>query len=243
MIAEFIKFHQHNLAYDPMVIWGLDHKCIYASKIYLEYVGVTEMVGKHLAEISEEYTLLGYEFRDKVSTKVIETKRPHICSYLLANRLSDDFSMHETLIFPIFDDAENLIAYCSKPSQLQHSMTTSKVLSNISSSNNINYRIQQTLTERERIIVFLLIIGLAHKEISSLLSTIYGEVIKLSSVSTMISRQIYSKFDTSTNSMLVQKAIAAGMLHNIPRRLVEHLPRIVFVEDYVLFCKRHGLIL
>lgn len=240
-LSTFIRFHQHNFAYDPLVIWDLNHRCLYASRIYLEYLGISEMTGKSFADVSEEYALLGREFRSKVTCKVLESGKPYICFFLLANRSSDDFGMHQACVFPIFDQANNLIAYCSRPFQLRHDIAATRMLSAISASDISNCIRQQSVTEREKIVVFLLIIGLSHKEIAGILSRVYKEPVSVSSVSTMVSRQIYSKFDTSVASILIQKAIYSGMFYNIPRRLVENLPRIVFVEDYMAFCKQHGL--
>lgn len=238
----FIRFHEQNFAYDPLIIWDLNHQCLYASKIYLEYIGTSDMKGKYLSDISEEYQLLSTEFREKVTTKVLDTKKPHLCFFLLANRSSDDFGMHQIQIFPLFDKTNQLIAYCSRSFQLLNEIATTQIISSVSSTEINKTRIDHTtITEREKIVIFLLTIGLSHKEIAQLLSRIYEKKISISSVSNMISRQIYLKFDTNVNSILIQKAVFSGLFYNIPRRLVENLSRIIFVEDYILFTKQHGL--
>ena len=61
---------------------------------------------------------------------------------------------------------------------------------------------------------------MSHKEIATTLSDIFNEEVLLNSVSTLISRQIYAKFDTKVNSVLLIKAILNGFLYNIPSKLV-----------------------
>lgn len=242
LLVSFIEFHKCNFVYDPLVVWNLEHKCLYASAIYLAYIGMEDLNGKLLADVSEEYAILSNEFRSKVTLKVLESKKPHQCFLLLYNRLSNDYGMYQACVFPIFDRENNLIAYCSRTHQIRHDMAVFNMMQAMSPYKKKNPLLRiKALTEREKMVVFLLIIGFSHKEIAEVLTNIYTEPVSSSSISVMISRQIYPKFDTSQISTLIHRAILSGFLYNVPRLLVEKLPRIIFVEDYAALCQRLGL--
>lgn len=242
-LSEFIRFHQYNFAYDPFVIWDLNNKCLYASEVYLKYIGVSDLVGKSLSEVSDEYAILSKEFQINVVPKLLETKEPLICFFLLANTPSDTFGMHTALLFPIFDEEHNLIAYCSRSNKLRHDEPISKILQVFSSDKQAKSNFISKITEREKMVIFLLIVGLSHKEIAYILSDILNKPVSQASITVMINRQIYPKFNTNTPSSLLQQAILHGLLYDIPAPLVSKLPRVLFVEEYAEFCKHYGLIL
>ncbi len=241
-LSSFVDFHQRNFAYDPLIIWNLEHKCLYASEIYLSHVGLDSLNGKLLSEISDEYAILSSEFRVKITRKVLESKKPHRCFFLLRSRLSNDYGMFQASIFPLFDDEGILIAYCTRSYQIRHDAAIFNMMREMFSYKR-NYELlkMDMVTEREKIVIFLLIIGLSHKEIANVLTNIYNKEISSSSVGVMVSRQIYPKFDTNNFSTLVHRAISNGMLYNIPSSLVEKIPRVIFVEEYAALSIYHGL--
>lgn len=238
----FIDFHKRNFAYDPLIVWTLDHHCIYASELYLNYVDIDNLTGKELKHINQEYAKFSAEFRPKVTLPMLAEGKPYITFFLLQNRFSSDFGLYNAMIFPLFDSQQQLIAYCVRPQQFRHDAMIAGLMQKFT-----NFKLEKLkyhkLTEREQMVVFLLIIGLSHKEIATTLSKIYQKGVSLASVSTMISRQINPKFDTHTISVLIQRAILSGYLYNIPHRLVEHLPRIIFVENFANFCQEWGIAL
>lgn len=240
----FIEFNKQNFRYDAFIICDLNHECLYASDILVEYIGERDITGRKVADISEEYNIFSKEFREKVTIKVLESGKPYISFFLLKNKLSNDFGIHQAYTYPILDKNQNLIAYCTRSSQLGFNEAIFNMLKNISfTQNNDNHINIDIFTERERAIVFLLIVGLSHKEIAPILSEVYGESISVSSVTTMINRQIYPKFDTNVSSVLIQKAICNGLFYNIPIKLIHKMPKVFFAEDYTKYCEKNGLIL
>lgn len=229
-LQRFIDFHKRNFSYDAFVIWDLNHQCVYASELYLKYMQVKNLDKQQLQNINEDLKSFSEEFRSKVTAEVLETKKPYACYYLLKRPGALNYGLHYANVFPIFSIDKQLIAYCTRPYQMKHDLAVSNLIKMVTNKNS-DYLINSpdNLTERERIVLFLLIIGMSHKEIATTLSDIFNEEVLLNSVSTLISRQIYAKFDTKVNSVLLIKAILNGFLYNIPSKLVSLLPKIIFV--------------
>lgn len=204
-LKSFIEFNKQNFRYDAFIICDLNHECLYASDILIEYIGERDITGKKVADISEEYKIFSEEFRKKVTIKVLSTKKPYISFFLLKNKLSNDFGIHQAYTYPILDQSKNLIAYCTRSSQLKFNDAIFNMLKNISYTQNNDSIDIDIFTERERAIIFLLIVGLSHKEIAPILSEAYNENISPSSITTMIHRQIYPKFDTNISSILMSE--------------------------------------
>lgn len=243
-LQQFIDFHKRNFSDEGLIIWSLEHECLYASDIYLKYTMINEDITKFtMDEISEEMSILSKEWRIMVTDRVLASQRPYVCYFFLKRQTDENYGLHYANIFPLFDDDDQIIAYCTKSQRLRNDFASAMMLRlivNKDSSKYITNELTKT-TERERLVVFLLIIGLSHKEIAQMLSQIYNEEVLANSISMMISRQIHKKFSTKVHSVLIIKAIFAGYLYDIPSKLVEHLPRIIFVDSIERFYQEFGV--
>jgi hypothetical protein len=186
-----------------------------------------------LSAINQELTALSTEFRNKITIPMLETRKPYGCCYLLKRPKAINYGLHYANVFPLFTADNQLIAYCTRAYQMKNDVAISNLLKKISKrqSNHLTDYLPDNLTERERIVLFLLIIGMSHKEIAVIMSDIFNEEVLPASISVLISRQIYAKFETTANSALIIKAILNGFFYNIPNRLVAHLPKIIFVTN------------
>lgn len=243
-LQQFIDFHKRNFSDEGLIIWSLEHECLYVSDIYLKYMMINkDITNLTMSEINEEMSILSKEWRVKVTDRVLASQQSYIC-YFFSKRPNDEsYGLHYANSFPLFNDDNQIIAYCTKSQRLRNDFASAKMLGVIVNKESLKYitnKLTQT-TERERLVVFLLIIGLSHKEIAQMLSKIYHEEILANSISMMISRQIHKKFSTKVHSVLIIKAIFAGYLYDIPSKLVEHLPRILFVDSLDSFHQAVGV--
>lgn len=232
-LQQFIDFHERNFAYDAFVIWDLNHNCLYASKLYLKYMHLNDISQISLSDLNQEFADLNIEFRNKITIPTLELKKPYGCCYLLRRPMTYNYGLHFANVFPIFNSDNQLIAYCTRAYQMKNETAIFNLIKKIGKHNSKHFMTypSDNLTERERIVVFLMIIGMSHKEIAVTLSDIFCEDVLPSSVSVLISRQIYPKFDTKVHSILVIKAILNGFFYNIPNKLVSHLPKVIFVAN------------
>ncbi len=236
-LQQFINFHKRNFSYDAFIIWDLNHHCIYASELYLKYMQIDNLNDQQLKDISKDLNSLSEEFRNKITSNVLKTKKPFGCYYLLKRPGASNYGLHYANVFPLFSANGQLIAYCTRAYQMKNDLAVSNLIKMVANKNSdyLMHYPPDNLTERERIVLFLLIIGMSHKEIAQILSNIFSENVLANSVSNLISRQIYAKFDTKVNSVLLIRAILNGFLYNIPSKLVSFLPKIIFVtslEDF-----------
>ena len=77
------------------------------------------------------------------------------------------------------------------------------------------------LSEKEQEILFLLIIGKKYKSIANTLSRIYQTDIKETSISNLIHKRLYEKFEVTSIEKLVEKALNYSVIKNIPLNLIK----------------------
>lgn len=230
----FIKYYERNFPNDTFCIWGINYKCLYTSKAYADIIlqhREADIINKTMNEINEDLGELAKEIRPKVTDRVIRTKSEVSC-YLM-NRIagSEDYSLYHLTLSPLINEHGELFALFNRTTRINFSEAGGKLISIITNPiikkyHSINL---EQITRKERIIVFLLIIGKSHKEIATIASQIEERQITSNSISAIVSRQIYPKFNVTNQSSLIITAIKSGCLSNIPHELVKHLPRVLLV--------------
>ena len=76
------------------------------------------------------------------------------------------------------------------------------------------------LTPKEHEVLFLAVLGKSQKEIAEILSKVHNKPVKTNSVASIISKQIYPKFDVYNLPNLVELAIALNIVNNFPKNLL-----------------------
>ncbi|MFN8771059.1 MAG: PAS domain-containing protein [Neisseriaceae bacterium] len=79
------------------------------------------------------------------------------------------------------------------------------------------------LSKREEQVLYFLVMGKTPKEIASILSKLVGKSISHSTVSCVISKQLYSKLEASNTGQLIEKANRLHLVPFIPKSLSSFL--------------------
>lgn len=236
-LDNFINFLKVNFQQKPCIIWDMNLRCLFASKIYKDYVNKGDIEGKTMEEISEDFGQLKQEFYPKVTAKMIANQRAVMTYFLLPSKVSENsFDLNQATLYPLFDPhTGQLIAIFTEANRIGNDDAFAKLISQLSETNNApelkEFEAGVKVTERERIIIFLLITGRSHKEIAEIISKLYNKLITANNISSIMSKQIYRKFNVSYTSALIYKAIKMGFLYNIPAILVQDMPRVIHVIE------------
>lgn len=238
-LDNFISFAKLNFQAKSMVIWDHEFKCIFASKLYLDYIGEADICGKKMFEVNQEFANLSIEFKHKITNRVLSSRKPVMGYFFYSNPKGQSYALMNATVYPIFDQQSNeIIAVLTEVNRIGNeeayfalikSFSTKDQNSVMSTTLNLNHKI----TLRERIIIFLLIIGRNHKQITQIIATIFNRAITVNTVSNAISKQIYRKLEVNNTPDLIHKAIRLGFLYNIPKELVSLIPRVLYVSDDV----------
>lgn len=217
-------------------IWNLEHKCVFATDLYKKFLQMEDVVGKEMGEFNAYLQKHQGEFRDKITYRVVKNKVPVLAYYICPNIGADNYGLHSIVITPLLSENEEVIGVISDAQIIENTVIFQHLFRsilpqgyNIIISSKTIY--PHKITRREHIILFLLLIGKSHKEIAAILSDIYEKEILPNSISSMISKQIYTKFDTHSNSDLILQAYQMGILYNIPHELVNALPMVLFTLE------------
>lgn len=232
---------------EALIVWDKDYKCIYSSEIVNKYLQVTSLIGMDTYDF-EPLKGLGREEAAQIRKKIrrVSNGKPCYHNYLVKTPNTDSYGIHQAMIFPILNDKNEIIAFCSKIHQLRNDLLIGELIRRIKHYNgygftNIPKVSQESFGEREIMIIFLLIIGTKYKTIAEILSNIYNQVISESSVKVMINRQIYPKFNTNIVTELIIIAVSNGFLYNIPAKLVAKVPKIISVFNVASFYANYGI--
>lgn len=80
----------------------------------------------------------------------------------------------------------------------------------------------KNLSEKEELILYLIIFGKFDKEIAEILSKIYGYEISRDAITKCVTRRLYAEFEVINRSELIMAAYANGMWNHMPKLLIQH---------------------
>lgn len=78
-----------------------------------------------------------------------------------------------------------------------------------------------TLTKRQQEIIFLLTLGKSPKNIAEFISQLEGKVLAPATITAIINKQLYTKFEVNSTSKLIEKAIIMGFVNNVPDNFIK----------------------
>ena len=87
------------------------------------------------------------------------------------------------------------------------------------SSKNTNQISKIILSKREEQIVYFLSLGKSPKETARVLSKIENRTISDATISSIINKQLYPKFDVANCGQLIEKATCLGLINFVPKSL------------------------
>lgn len=80
----------------------------------------------------------------------------------------------------------------------------------------------KNLSEKEELILYLIIFGKFDKEIAEIVSKIYGCEISRDAISKCVTRRLYVEFEVINRSELIMAAYANGMWNHMPKLLIQY---------------------
>lgn len=86
------------------------------------------------------------------------------------------------------------------------------------------------LGKRQHEILFLLLIGKSPKEIADFIIHFENSIISPATISAIINKQLYPKFEVSSTSQLIEKAILLGFANSIPESFIAKQGILVSLE-------------
>ncbi len=80
----------------------------------------------------------------------------------------------------------------------------------------------KNLSEKEELILYLIIFGKFDKEIAEILSKIYGCEISRDAITKCVTRRLYPEFEVISRSELIMASYAKGIWNHIPKLLIQY---------------------
>jgi len=233
-----------------VAIFDLELNVLYASKSYYDFFNLEEIANKPVVEIEKidkNIAKLVSEFRLKLTNIVIANKKSYIGFFFLQIAKNKGCEIFKATVFPIINSENNQVVgvYIEVHPVFNNREAFTKMLELITEQKNIGTHINgqdmarvRLLTPREKIVIFMIMLGRNHKEIAEILSKVYGKPVLVNSVSAMVSKQIYPKLNVYGTSQLINFGIKLGFFYNLPAELIIHLPQIFYVIPFEQFNRR-----
>jgi len=232
-----------------IAILNLDLEILFiskSSKIFFNMASFTnqriDKIGQHDNNIAK----LVLEFEKKLINRVMQTKKAYVGFFFLQMDRHKNCEIFNASVFPILHPLNNSLVgiYIEVKPIFDNREAFLKMLELITHHKNISEQISEddkqkisTLTQREKIVIFMIMLGKGHKEIAESISNIYEKPILANSISALISKQIYPKLHVYSTSQLINLGIKLGFLYNLPEELVSHLPQIFYIIPFDKFNK------
>lgn len=209
----------------------MDHRYLFASNKYLKYAEVEEdIVGKHYFQTQ----MPGQEYVDefkKISDTINETGLTATYFIITSTPKTKEkvcfFCINEIIINPHTNDKVGRFGEIS-PINInflgQIINLTNQFINNSDVKTSFNTKTSITkpqLTTREEEVLFLLLLGKSQKEIANILSKVYSKNIAVTTIGSIINRQLYDKFNAYSLSSLINNAIQLQAIQNIPSGLLK----------------------
>lgn len=164
-----------------------------------------------------------FETKRQIYDNLIKTKR--VFGYFIAQYVNS-LNVHQVdsiHLSPILDSNNNLIGI-----ELEALDLESLPLVTLASNECLRPVESLNLTEREREIITLKVMGKTNLEISQILGTIYEKEISQHTIANIIKQQVYTKLEVRNKYDMVKVAHALGLDKIIPKSLITENQLILF---------------
>lgn len=199
-------------------------------KFKIVYISNHDFFGKYSSNFKENVDILEclshlpcFELKQQIYDNLIKTKK--VLGYFVAQNVSEDkeYEVDCINLSPILDPEENLVGI----ELIAIDMDGLPIVTLLEDRPHHNVEIIN-LTEREREILTLKVMGKTNLEISDILSTIYNKDLSQHTVANIIKQQLYTKLNVGNKSSLIKRAHTMGLDRVIPKSLITNNQLILF---------------
>lgn len=223
-----------------IVLGNLNLEFVYVTRHYLKLMGNPQIIGKQLKDTDHPGVKYTNELR-KIALNVIKTgkRSSYFIIYQLPNTsVKRCYINHCSLLkHPETNVKIGIMAEiepfnCKYIGNILNIANRFILPSNgqIAPRNSLNKEIY-SLTEREREVLFLLMLGRSYKEIACIINSIYDKSISSSAINSIIRINLFTKFKTSSVSDLIQLTATNSIIQDVPPNLLKFSEGI-FEIDY-----------
>lgn len=194
------------------------------------YISNHSFFSKYSSSFNENVNILEclshlpcFELKQQIYDNLIKTRK--VFGYFVAQNISNGngYQVDCVNLSPILDPENNLIGIELTAMDMDGLPITTLL------EDKPHIHIEQiNLTEREREILTLKVMGKTNLEISKILSTIYNKELSQHTVANIIKQQLYIKLNVGNKSSLIKKAHGMGLDKVIPRSLITNNQLILF---------------
>lgn len=232
------------------VIWNLEnfekHSLIHVcdSKLNFRFVGsyfanylklrVSDIIGNKLDQLNSPL----FAIADKINniyTSIIEN--PGKREYITGVENDKNVIFYHNEIQPIIESDNKIVGFYTK-SKLLNNTVNLAIIDNVLSADNFtgfpfiyeintnDYQNTISLSERESLVLHLVLYGMTETEISNIINDTYNKTITKSAVSKYIRRNLYTKFGVNSRSQLIINALKNNQVINTPKIMAHNWHKI-----------------
>lgn len=216
----YLKVLEANPPARSFVVTSLDFIILYANDTYLEFIGLKleDVIGKKAKDINSFVADIAPKIRGLFDTALTQNRYVRSIIEVIKNKKTFYVDCYiKTIINPF---TNNIIGFNFN---VNWARTHNPLLSIIKALHKKTVVVNQVdtttivdLTPLEHEITVLLVIGKSYKETAAILSEIHNETFIPATISTITYRKIFSKFQVTTLSGLIEKATQLKILDSIP---------------------------
>lgn len=184
-----------------------------------------EILGKHLCELDTPVKHLSPEYL-KIHTSLPLQPQASINYLTIIPELNHMIIQNQ--VTPIINNNSfaGLYIKSSEINSLQSFLPLKEVLGNCVNKAARIIRLtkhpsHKNLTEKEELVLYLIVLGKFDKEIAEILSKIYQSGISRDAITKCVTRRLYAEFDVVNRSELIIEAYKAEIWNHIPKLLIQ----------------------
>ncbi len=227
LVAKSLEIIGRNKA---MAICSVSGEFVYVTKLYNELMGNPQIIGKRFRDSNHP----GIKYADQLKNivlNVIETE--HEASYFLIYQLPNTqvkrCYLNRCILLrnPETNDKIGILAdvelfNCKYIGNVLN--IANKLVSPFDEStykDKIPSKVDYHLSDREKEVLFLLMIGRSYKEITYIINQVYDKSISISAINSIIRTNLFGKFKVFSVSSLIQVAANNLAIQEIPPSLLK----------------------
>jgi DNA-binding CsgD family transcriptional regulator len=184
-----------------------------------------EVLNKNLSELDTPVTHLCTEYRD-IHQNIIRQPNYHLNYLTIIPELNYTIIQNQVIVL-MNDNIFNGLYIKSREINSLNTFIAIKDFINNSGNNQakiINltkHSYNNTLSEKEELILYLIIFGKFDKEIAEILSKIYCCTISRDGITKCVTRRLYTEFNVVNRSELIMAAYKSGISSHLPKLLIQ----------------------
>lgn len=218
---------------DGYVVVDTELTHLAASKSVIEACGDNDFIGKKLKDLNSPFAQRAKDFR-VVSQQFINSDATKT-KLIMKNQINKDSTqLNEVHISKIFNQEHDLLALVFIFFELKNFtflyellQTNANLVYIFYSADDEKFQTEQNMFDnREMMIIWLLALGKTQKEIAIIISAIKKKEYPKSTITTIITRKIYTTLNVNSNSALIKKIAELRMLKYIPTKLMNYFQQI-----------------